>query len=87
MTVTFSRRGLLTLACMTTVGSILSACGKKGQPLPPPDAPSYYPRQYPAPSSYPHPEIGGGKTRQNKPPEQGQPTPDGQGTDDSGMPQ
>jgi hypothetical protein len=87
VTVTFSRRGLLTLACMTAASAVLSSCGKKGQPLPPPDEPSYYPRKYPSPNSYPHPEIGGSQTRQNRPPEQGQPTPDGQGNDDSGMSQ
>jgi hypothetical protein len=78
---------LLALACLTAASAALSACGKKGQPLPPPDEPSYYPRKYPSANAYPHPEIGGSQTQQNKPPEQGQPAPNGQGVDDSGMPQ
>lgn len=76
MTVAFSRRRLLTLVCVTTVGDLLAACGKKGQPLPPPGETSLYPRKYPSPSVYPHPELGGTQTKQNTPPEQGQGTPD-----------
>lgn len=68
-----SRRALLALLAGAAAG--LSACGKRGSPLPPPGETSDFPRQYPAPSSYPHPDIGSGKTQQNSPPEQQGPTP------------
>jgi hypothetical protein len=67
-----SRRALL----VALVTLPLAACGKRGAPLPPPDQVSDFPRVYPAPANYPHPEIGNaGKTQQNSPPEQQRPTP------------
>lgn len=76
-----SRRAVARLALLATAGALLSACGKKGSPLPPPETsgsrPSVYPRTYPAPSSYPNPGQAGGTTVQNPPPERQQPSADG----------
>jgi predicted small lipoprotein YifL len=78
-----SRRGFAALAMLTLVGAALSACGKKGAPIPPRDEPSDFPRHYPAPSKYPHP--GQGETLQNPPPERQQPSGDGSVTGTPGM--
>ena len=40
----FSRLGLAVLL----LGLALAACGKKGDPQPPPDVPNTYPRVYPS---------------------------------------
>lgn len=81
MSTILSRRALLIVLAALP----LAACGKRGNPLPPPldnGTPSTFPRQYPAPSSYPHPDLGTGTTQQNTPPEQQKPTPqDGSGGD------
>ena len=70
MTGLVSRRSALMLAC-AAVGTMLAACGKKGQPLPPPGESSDFPHQYPNPTKYPHPELGSTRpTTQNPPPEQ-----------------
>lgn len=80
-----SRRAVAALT-LAAAGAILSACGKKGSPLPPRDVPSEYPRIYPAPTMYPHPaQGGGGPTMQNPPPERQQPTADGAVTGDQPM--
>jgi hypothetical protein len=70
----FSRRALL----IAMAAIPLAACGKRGNPLPPP-APagtegSIFPRQYPAPANYPHPTLGNGTTQQDTPAEQQKPT-------------
>ena len=85
MTKLMSRRAFAALATLTAAGAILSACGKKGSPLPPRDVPSDFPRVYPAPSTYPHPTQPGGQTIQTPPPERQQPTADGAVTGDQGM--
>jgi hypothetical protein len=78
-----SRRALAGLA-LAAASAVLSACGKKGSPLPPRDEPSNFPRVYPAPSAYPHPTQGGGRTQQNPPPERQQPSADGAVDGDQG---
>ena len=42
----FSRRGLSVL--LLILGLALAACGKKGDPQPPPGVPKTYPRTYPS---------------------------------------
>jgi hypothetical protein len=83
MSTLVSRRGFTAVALLAATGALLSACGKKGQPLPPPGAPSTYPRVYPAPSMYPHTQPGG-TTTQTPPPERQQPSADGLNSDTSG---
>jgi hypothetical protein len=72
--VSLSRRALLVVLAALP----LAACGKRGAPLPPPGddgKPSDFPHPYPALKNYPHPELGGGgKTKQDSPPEQQKPT-------------
>jgi predicted small lipoprotein YifL len=41
------RRALLLGLTLGLAGTLLASCGKKGDPLPPPDVPTTYPRQYP----------------------------------------
>jgi hypothetical protein len=84
MSTFLSRRAFATVALLGAAGALLSACGKKGAPLPPPDQPSTFPRVYPAPSVYPHPAQPGGTTTQTPPPERQQPTADGLNSDTSG---
>lgn len=79
-----SRRAFAAIAVLTVTGAALSACGKKGSPLPPRDVPSDYPRVYPSPSRYPHPTQPGGQTIQSPRPEQQQPTADGAVTGEPG---
>lgn len=70
-----SRRALIAFVLLGATAT-LSGCGKKGSPRPPLDEPSEFPRKYPAPSKYPHPEQGSGETRQSPRPEQQQPSGD-----------
>lgn len=44
-----TRRGLLMLLSGIAMTAALSACGKKGRPLPPDPKKSTFPRQYPKP--------------------------------------
>lgn len=76
MSTMISRRAFAAIAALTAAGAILSACGKKGAPLPPRGQPSSYPGTYPAPSMYPRPGQTGGRTLQNPPPERQQPSAD-----------
>jgi hypothetical protein len=84
MSTLVSRRAFATVVLLGAAGTLLSACGKKGKPLPPPDSPGTYPRVYPAPSMYPHPAQPGGTTTQGPPPERQQPSADGLNNDTSG---
>jgi predicted small lipoprotein YifL len=43
----------LVLAVALALTPVLTACGKRGKPEPPPEADGTYPRTYPAPSTYP----------------------------------
>jgi predicted small lipoprotein YifL len=36
------------IALLLVLGLVLTACGKKGDPKPPPDVPNTYPRVYPS---------------------------------------
>jgi hypothetical protein len=62
------RRFVITLI-IAVAATGLVACGKKGAPQPPGD--SDFPRPYPNPSLYPHPNAPVGSATRNPPPEQG----------------
>lgn len=46
-------RGVLALVLAVALMGMLSACGKRGAPEPPPGQKNEYPRNYPNPSTYP----------------------------------
>jgi len=74
MTGAVSRRGLLVVLAAGALGA-LAACGKRSGLVAPPGEPSDFPRAYPNPSKYPHPDLGSGtKTKANTPPEQQSPS-------------
>ena len=50
-------RGATRLVLVLMVAALLVGCGKKGNPIPPPDEKNTFPRTYPNPNPNPNPDA------------------------------